>query len=366
MSDSRLFQPFRLGQLALDNRIVIAPMCQYSARDGHASEWHLMHFGQMMQSGAGLFIIEATAVEPEGRISAEDLGLWSDEHASSLAATLEAVRRHSAMPVAIQLGHAGRKASVARPWEGGTHIPPAAGGWQTVAPSAQGHASADTPPQALDAGGLSRVRAAFADAARRAEAIGIDAVELHMAHGYLLHQFLSPLANTRDDAYGGDLASRMRFPLEVFDAVRAVLSPGKPLGVRISATDWVDGGWDLAQSIELARALKSRGAAYIHVSSGGLSTAQTIPTGPGYQLPFADALRKAVPGLPVIAVGLITEARHAERILQSGQADLIALARAMLYDPRWPWHAAAELGARLKVAPQYLRCAPHGLHNLSA
>lgn len=357
-SSPLLFQPFRLGPLTLSNRIVIAPMCQYSASDGNADDWHLMHMGQMTLSGAGLFVIEATAVEPEGRISAADLGLWSDANETALRRVLDAVRRHSAMPLAIQLAHAGRKASVARPWEGGAQIAPTAGGWQTVAPSTIPHAAHEHPPQALDADGLRRIRSAFSDAARRAARLGLDAIEVHAAHGYLLHQFLSPLANARDDAYGGSLENRMRFPLEVFDAVRAAFEHDRPVGVRISASDWVQGGWDIEQSVALARALQARGASFIHVSSGGLSPAQKIGLAPGYQVDFAARIREAT-ALPTIAVGLITEAEHAESILAAGQADLIGIARAMLYDPRWPWHAAAKLGASIKAAPQYLRCAPH-------
>jgi 2,4-dienoyl-CoA reductase-like NADH-dependent reductase (Old Yellow Enzyme family) len=360
---SLLFQPYPLGALTLPNRIVIAPMCQYSAQDGCATDWHLMHLGQMALSGAGLLIIEASAVEPEGRISAEDLGLWSDANEAALSRVLDAVRTYSDMPIAIQIGHAGRKASVARPWEGGAQIAPAEGGWQTVAPSAQPHAPGEHPPQSLDESGLTRIRNAFADTARRAARLGLDAIEVHAAHGYLLHQFLTPLANARTDAYGGSLENRMRFPLEVFDAVRDAFPADKPVGVRISASDWVAGGWDVEQSVAFTQALKARGAGYIHVSSGGASPLQQIPAVPGYQLEFADRIRKDV-GLPTIAVGLITEAEQAEAIIGSGQADLVALARGMLYDPRWPWHAAAKLGAQVGAAPQYLRCQPRELKTL--
>lgn len=360
---SLLFRPYTLGGLALPNRIVVAPMCQYSAVDGNAADWHLMHIGQMALSGAGLFIVEATAVTPEGRISAADLGLWSDANEAALRRVLDTVRAHSDMPIAIQLAHAGRKASVARPWEGGAQLHPYAGGWQTVAPSALAHDAQDHPPKALDAEGMKRVRSAFAAAAARAARLGLDAVELHAAHGYLLHQFLSPLANTRNDAYGGTLRNRLRFPLEVFDAVRDAFPPERPVGVRISASDWVGDGWDIEQSIELARELKEHGAGFIHVSSGGLSPAQRIPLSPGYQVGFAERIRRET-GLPTIAVGLITEPEQAEAILHAGQADLIGLARAMLYNPRWPWHAAALLGARIAVAPQYLRCAPREVSRL--
>jgi 2,4-dienoyl-CoA reductase-like NADH-dependent reductase (Old Yellow Enzyme family) len=285
---SLLFQPCPLGSLTLTNRIVIAPMCQYSAQDGCATDWHLMHLGQMALSGAGLLIIEASAVEPDGRITEDDLGLWSDANEAALSRVLDAVRTYSGMPIAIQIGHAGRKASVARPWEGGAQIAPAEGGWQTVAPSSQPHAPGEHPPLALDEKGLARIRNAFADTARRAARLGLDAIEVHAAHGYLLHQFLTPLANTRTDAYGGSLENRMRFPLEVFDAVRNAFPADKPVGVRISASDWVDGGWDVEQSVAFTQALKARGAGYIHVSSGGASPLQQIPAVPGYQLEFAE------------------------------------------------------------------------------
>ncbi|NML25693.1 NADH:flavin oxidoreductase/NADH oxidase [Zoogloea dura] len=362
---SALFSPYRLGDLALVNRIVIAPMCQYSAEDGNATDWHRIHLGNLALSGAALLIIEATAVTPEGRISPADLGLWSDANAAALGSTLDSLRRYSSMPVAVQLAHAGRKASSHLPWEGGQLIPLGAGGWDTVAPSPLPHGADERAPLALDDAGLLRVRDAFVAAARRAAAIGIDAVELHAAHGYLLHQFLSPLSNIRSDAYGGSLENRLRFPLEVFDAVRAVFPAGKPVGIRISATDWVDGGWDLEQSIAFSQALKARGCDFIHVSSGGLSPRQQITLAPGYQLPFAERIR-AETGLPTVAVGLITEAEHAEAIVASGQADLVGVARVMLYDPRWPWHAAAKLGAKVHAAPQYWRCQPRGLPDLFA
>ena len=360
---SQLFSPFSLGPLALPNRIVIAPMCQYSADDGNATDWHLMHLGALAFSGAGLLTIEATAVEAIGRITPADLGLYNDDNQAALGRVLKAVRQHSRMPIAIQLGHAGRKASSHTPWDGGQSLAPDEGAWQTVAPSALPHAPGEPAPMALDAAGLARVTAAFVRAAQRAEALGIDAIELHAAHGYLLHQFLSPLANVREDTYGGSLENRMRFPLEVFDAVRAAVSPRIPVGVRISATDWVDGGWDLPQSIALTQALESRGCAFMHVSSGGVSPLQKIPLGAGYQVPLAEGI-KAATAMPVIAVGLITEPQQAEDILVAGQADLIALARAMLYEPHWPWHAAAALGAQVEVPPQYWRSQPRELKAL--
>lgn len=356
---SALFSPYSLGDLRLANRIVIPPMCQYSADRGNATDWHRIHLGNLALSGAGLLIIEATAVEAIGRISPADLGLWSDDNAAALAGVLESIRRYSAMPVAVQLAHAGRKASSHVPWEGGQLIPLVDGGWETAAPSGLPYASGERAPLALDAAGLRRIREAFVAATRRAAHIGLDAVEVHGAHGYLLHEFLSPLANQRDDAYGGSLENRLRFPLEVFDAVRAAFPAGKPVGMRISATDWVEGGWDLEQSVVLAEALKARGCDFIHVSTGGLSPLQKITPGPGYQLPFAERIR-AETGLPTIAVGLITEAEQAEAIVATGQADLVGVARAMLYEPRWPWHAAARLGARVDAAPQFWRCQPRG------
>ncbi|WP_029005959.1 NADH:flavin oxidoreductase/NADH oxidase [Azorhizobium doebereinerae] len=362
-----LFDPLKLGALTLENRIVVAPMCQYSATDGAATDWHLIHLGTLGLSGAGLVIIEATGVEPEARISPADLGLWDDATEAALGGVLARVRAQ--LPAAgevkfgIQLGHAGRKASTARPWEGAAQVPADAGGWVPFAPSALPFRNADVAPIALDADGLARVRTAFADAARRAARIGFDAVEIHGAHGYLLHQFLSPLSNARTDAYGGSLENRMRFPLEVYEAVRAALPAHIPVIMRVSATDWVEGGWDLEQTIQFAQALKARGLDAIHVSSGGLSPLQQIAVAPGYQVPLAEAV-KAATGLTTIAVGLITDPAQAEDILATGKADAIGIARGILYDPRWPWHAAAALGASMVAAPQYLRCQPSGLRQL--
>lgn len=360
---NNLFSPYALGPLALANRIVIAPMCQYSCADGAAGDWHVQHLGQLAMSGAGLLILEATAVNAEGRISPGDLGLWDDRTELALAGVLAQVREFSSMPIAMQISHAGRKASSRAPWEGGQLIPATEGGWLPVAPSALPHAPTEPPPQALDAAGLVAIRQAFVDTAVRAHRLGIDAIELHAAHGYLLHQFLSPLSNQRDDAYGGSLANRMRFVLEVFDAVQAALPKGYPLGLRLSATDWVEGGWDLAQSIVLSHALKERGCAFIHVSSGGVSPLQKIVLGPNYQVGFAQAIREAT-GLPTIAVGLITEAQQAQDIVASGQADLVALARGILYNPRWPWHAAAALGATVQAPKQYWRSQPREVAGL--
>lgn len=360
---SQLFSPFSIGKLALPNRIVIAPMCQYSAENGHAKDWHIIHLGSLAMSGAGLLIIEATAVEPEGRISPADLGLWCDETESSLGRVLSAVRQYSAIPIAIQLGHAGRKASTAPPWEGGGLVSPEQGGWNTLAPSAIPFLPDDPIPAELDQTGLDRILQAFASAAQRAHRLGIEAIEIHAAHGYLLHQFLSPLSNKRTDQYGGSLENRMRFPLAVFDAMRAAVPETMPIGIRISATDWVESGWGIEQSAIFAKHLRDRKCAFIHVSSGGLSPRQTISPAPGYQVPFAETIRIET-GLPTIAVGLITEPEDAEAIIADGRADMVALARGMLYDPRWPWHAAAKLGAKVDAPRQYWRCQPHSLKTL--
>lgn len=359
---SLLFSGIDIGKLHLNNRIIVAPMCQYSAEDGKATDWHTMHLGQLAISGAGLLIIEATAVEPIGRITPFDLGLWDDETANALARVLAGIRQYSNMPIAIQLAHAGRKASCSRPWQGGKVITDH-NGWQAVAPSASPFHADDPAPQALDAAGLSRIKSAFVQAALRAHRLGLDAIELHAAHGYLLHSFLSPISNQRSDAYGGSLENRMRFVLEVYAAVKAALPADFPVGVRISATDWLDNGWDITQSVQLCHALKALDCAYIHVSSGGLSPQQQIPLHPNYQVSFAAEIHQAV-GLPTIAVGLITEAEQAEAIIAEGRADMVALARAMLYDPRWPWHAAAKLGAQIEAPPQYWRCQPRNLKQL--
>lgn len=358
MSASRLFTSLRVGKLKLRNRIVIAPMCQYSADEGRATDWHLIHLGNLACSGAALLIIEATAVLPEGRISPDDLGLWSDATEAALARTLESVRRYSDMPIAIQLAHAGRKASTRVPWEGGAQIAPSEPrGWQTVAPSPIPFTDGENAPTALDRDGLAAVRDAFAAATERAARLGIDAVQIHGAHGYLLHEFLSPLSNRREDAYGGSLENRMRFPLEVFERVRAAFPQDRPVSMRVSGTDWAEGGWDIAQTIAFGRALEERGCSAVHVSSGGLTPAQQIPVGPSYQVPLARAV-KAATKLPVIAVGLITGYDQAEAIVGTGDADMIALARTILYNPRWPWHAAAHFGASVRAPSQYLRSQP--------
>ena len=357
---SQLFSPLSLGKLSLPNRIIIAPMCQYSAINGEATDWHTIHLGQLSLSGAGLLIMEATAVSPEGRISYGDLGLWNNETQKALGKTLNAVRQYSDMPIGIQLAHAGRKASTGKPWDDvGAISPSDKNGWQTIAPSAQAYDEHSFEPVAMSKADIAQLIADFASAAKRADELGLDLIELHGAHGYLLHQFLSPLSNKRDDEYGGSLQNRMRIVMEVFKAVRAEFNVNKPVGIRISATDWVEGGWDLEQSIVLAKALDELGCDFIHVSTAGLSPLQQIPVKPCFQVPFATAIKQAV-NMPVIAVGLITEAQQAENILSEHKADAVALARGILYNPHWPWHAAAELGATVNAPKQYLRSSPHG------
>ena len=361
---STLFSPVSLGGLTLRNRIIVSPMCQYSGdHEGNATDWHLMHLGQMATSGASLLVIEASAVSPEGRICHTDLGLYSDANEAALARTLAGVRTYSDIPIAIQLGHAGRKASCTAPWEGGNQVALDAGGWETLGPSAVPFKESDRSPRALDRAEMTRLRECFVTAAQRAARLGLDGIEIHGAHGYLLHEFLSPLSNQRDDAYGGSLENRMRFPLEVFDAVRAAFPADKPVGIRISATDWMPDGWEIEQSVVFGKAIQARGCSFIDVSSGGISPHQKIPLGPGYQVHLAERLHKELT-MPVMAVGLITDPEHAEAIVASGQADMVALARGLLYNPHWPWHAAAKLGAQVKVPPQYWRSQPLGLKAL--
>lgn len=319
-----------------------------------------MHLGQLAISGAGMLFIEATAVSAEGRITPGCLGLYSDANEAALARVLAAVRAESDVPVAMQIGHAGRKASSREPWNGGMLIPLGEpGSWLPAGPSPLSHMPGEAPVREMTKADIRVVIEQFAATARRADRLGLDALELHGAHGYLLHSFLSPVANQRSDEYGGPIANRMRLFLEVFDAVRAVWPAHKPLGARLSVSDWVEGGWDLEQSIELAKQLHARGCNWLDCSSGGIAPAlQKITLGPGYQVPFAEAIRRAVPGLPIMAVGLITDPHQAEKIIASGQADMVALARATLYNPRWPWHAAAVLGATVSAPKQYWRCAP--------
>ncbi len=359
---SRLFSPIQLRSLTLPNRIVVSPMCQYSAVDGRAQPWHAIHLGRLALSGAGLTLIEATAVEPAGRISPGCLSLHDDATEAALGEALRLVRSAGGGAIGIQLGHGGRKASSSRPWEGGQQIPAGAGGWPTVAPSAVPMADGEEPPHALEPAQMEAIKARFVDATLRADRLGLDAVELHAAHGYLLHQFLAPVANRREDAYGGSLENRMRWPLEVFAAMRAAWPAHKPMGVRVSATDWLEDlpaaeRFDLPDAIEFARRCRAIGADWIDVSSGGVSPRQKLRVGPGYQVPFAEAIRRDA-ALPVIAVGMITDPAQAEDIVASGKADMVALARGIVYDPHWPWHAAAALGASVEAPRQYWRCHP--------
>jgi 2,4-dienoyl-CoA reductase-like NADH-dependent reductase (Old Yellow Enzyme family) len=357
---SALFQPIEFRGLRLENRIMVSPMCQYSAKDGSASDWHVIHLGHLALGGPGILFVEATAINPGARITPGCLGLYSDANEAALARVIRAVRESSGTPLGIQLAHAGRKGSSRTPWEGGTLIPVDEGGWTPVAPSSLPHSEGEPPPHALTKAEIEELKGDFVVATRRAERLGFDAIEIHAAHGYLLHEFLSPLANQRTDEYGGGLENRMRLVLEVFAAMRSAWPKDRPMGVRVSATDWAEGGWDLAQTISLARELQVLGCDWIDASSGGVSPKQKIALGPGYQVPFAQAIRKET-GMPAIAVGLITEPRQAEDIVACGKADMVALARAMLYDPRWAWHAAAELGAQVRAPEQYWRCPPHAL-----
>jgi 2,4-dienoyl-CoA reductase-like NADH-dependent reductase (Old Yellow Enzyme family) len=350
---SVLFTPFQQRSVTLRNRVVVSPMCQYSCADGLADEWHLVHLGSRAIGGAGAVIAEATAVAPEGRISPADCGLWNDAQAQAFRPVSAFIKAHGAVP-GIQLAHAGRKASTAAPWHGGAPVGPDGDGWRTVAPSPLRFSGGYPEPHELAEGEIAELVAAFAAATRRSLAAGFEIVEVHMAHGYLLHQFLSPLTNRRNDAYGGDLEGRMRFPLQVARAVRGEWPETLPLWVRISATDWVEGGWDPAQSIALARHLAALGIDLIDCSSGGLVPHAHVPVAPGYQVPFAAAIRRGA-GIATGAVGLITQSVQAEQILAAGDADVVLLARAFLRDPYWPLHAARELGAAAPWPPQYLR-----------
>jgi len=358
---AHLFEPLKLRDIVLPNRIGIPPMCQYSAQDGMAAEWHFVHYGSRAVGGAALMIIEATAVTPEGRISQGDLGIWDDKQIEPLSHIAHFARQQGCV-AAIQLAHAGRKASVGLGWQAQSALQESEGGWTVVGPSPLSFSADYAQPRELEIAGIRNVVAQFAAGARRAREAGFQIVEIHAAHGYLLHQFLSPLSNRRDDDYGGALANRLRFPLEVFDAVRAAFPAERPVTVRVSGTDWIDGGWTIEETCAFAEALEARGCAAIHVSSGGLAPAK-IPLGPGYQVPLARKVKAAVK-TPVIAVGLITEFDQAEAILAAGDADLIALARAVLYDPRWPWRAAAHFGAQVRAPSQYLRSQPRELKDL--
>ncbi|MGB6962431.1 MAG: NADH:flavin oxidoreductase/NADH oxidase [Candidatus Acidiferrum sp.] len=349
----KLFSPFRIREIELKNRIVVSPMCEYSAMEGHPQAWHLVHLGSRAIGGASLVFTEATAVEERGRISAVDTGIYEDAHVASWRPIAEFIRAHGAVP-GMQLAHAGRKASTAPPWAGGKPVALEAGGWQPVAPSALAFDAGYTVPRELSVSEIGEIVAAFRKAAERALAAGFEVIEIHAAHGYLLHQFLSPLSNTRADEYGGKFENRIHIVKQVVRAVREVWPQRLPLFVRVSATDWKEGGWDLAQTIELARQLKTLGVDLIDTSSGGTVPGVKIPLGPGYQTGFSEAIRKEA-GIATGAVGMITEPTQAEAILATEQADLIFLARELLRDPYWPRRAAKALEVKIEAPPQYQR-----------
>jgi 2,4-dienoyl-CoA reductase-like NADH-dependent reductase (Old Yellow Enzyme family) len=349
-----LFDPFPIRDLTLANRVVVSPMCEYSSDDGFAHDWHLVHLGSRAVGGAALVMTEATAVTPDGRISPQDLGIWRDEHVAMLSRITRFIHAQN-RAAGMQLAHAGRKGSTRRPWEGTGAVE--SGGWTPVGPTNVPFTAGFPVPHPLAIEEIATITRAFADAARRALAAGFDVVEVHAAHGYLLHEFLSPLSNTRDDAYGGSFANRIRFCLEVVDAVRAVWPERLPVFVRISATDWTDGGWDIDQSVELARHLKSRGVDLIDCSSGGNVASAKIALAPGYQVPFAARIRQEA-RIATGAVGLITDPPHADAIVRDGHADCVFLARELLRDPYWPLRAARELDVPMDWPAQYLRAAP--------
>ncbi|MFV8336769.1 NADH:flavin oxidoreductase/NADH oxidase [Flavobacterium sp. RSP29] len=350
---SQLFLPLQIKSITLKNRITISPMCQYSAQDGFANDWHLVHLGSRASGGAGLIIQEATSVSPEGRISPGDLGLWKDEQIEKMQQINRFIISQNSIP-GIQLAHAGRKASAASPWNGGRKLNETQGGWDTVAPSAVAYHHTENPPVALDEPGIQKVIFDFKSATKRAVQAGFQVMEIHAAHGYLLHQFLSPLSNFRTDAYGGSFENRIRLTLDVVDAVQSEWPENLPLFVRISATDWAEGGWNLEESVQLSKILKEKGVDLIDVSSGGLVSHQQIPLGPNYQVPFAESIKKET-GMMTGAVGLITEAAQAEEIVASGKADLVLFARESLRNPNLGLKFAEELQADIQWPKQYER-----------
>jgi len=348
-----LFSPLKLRGVEFKNRVFVSPMCQYSSEDGLPTDWHFVHLGSRAVGGAALVMVEATAVCPEGRISPQDSGLWSERHAEAFQRITRFIKAQDCVP-AVQLAHAGRKASTAAPWDGGRAVPPGRGGWVPLAPSPVRFDEGYAEPREMTREDMAGVVRGFAEAARLALKAGFEAIELHFAHGYLVHEFLSPLSNRRTDRYGGSLENRMRLALEIAGACRAAWPDKLPLFARISATDWVDGGWSLRDSIQLARELKKTGVDLIDCSSGGSAPRAAVPVGPGYQVPFAEAIRKEA-GVATGAVGLITDPRQAEEIVASGRADAVFLAREFLRDPYWPLHAAKALGADVPWPKQYLR-----------
>lgn len=356
MESPVLFSEFNLRGLRLDNRIIVSPMGQHSAEDGFVNDWHLAHLGQLAVSGAAVVITEAVAVEPRGRISPGCLGIWSDDHIEGYRRIIDFAARHGNSRMGIQLGHSGRKGSVSQSWYGQKSLADDEGGWEIFNASAIAYPGRKT-PTAIPKDQMAEVVQQFADAARRADRAGFDLIEIHAAHGYLIHSFLTPLLNRREDEYGGSLENRMRFGLEVFTAVREAFPDHKPVGVRVSATDWIEGGWTLEETIAFADALKQRGCDFICASTGGVAPEQDIPVGPFYQVPFAEAIRRET-GITTMAVGLITEPQDAETVLREGKADLVAIGRAMLYNPRWAWHAAEKLGGKVYYPKQYDRAHP--------
>ncbi|BBV01987.1 NADH:flavin oxidoreductase/NADH oxidase [Providencia hangzhouensis] len=360
---SHLFSPASIGQVSLKNRIIVPPMCQYSAENGMPTAWHKAHYMNLALSGASLVIVEASAVVPEGRITYKDLGLWNEEQMTAMQQMLSDIRQYSDARLGVQIAHAGRKASTDLPWLGGNSIQSTQpNGWQTVAPSALAFGN-NAIPHALTIEEISQLKQQFIEAAIRAEKAGFDVIEIHAAHGYILHEFLSPVSNLRQDEYGGCFKNRTRLLINIFHEMREAISPNVAIGVRISATDWLESGWSVPESIELTELLEDLGCDYIHVSSGGLSTEQQIPLSPNYQVPLAQAIHENTM-MPVIAVGLITEPLQAEAIVATHQADFVAIGRGILFEPRWPWRAASELNEQIDVAPQYLRSAPHQFKHL--
>lgn len=360
---SHLFSPASIGQVSLKNRIIVPPMCQYSAENGMPTAWHKAHYMNLALSGASLVIVEASAVVPEGRITYKDLGLWNEEQMTAMQQMLSDIRQYSDARLGVQIAHAGRKASTDLPWLGGNSIQSTQpNGWQTVAPSALAFGN-NAIPHALTIEEISQLKQQFIEAAIRAEKAGFDVIEIHAAHGYILHEFLSPVSNLRQDEYGGCFKNRTRLLINIFHEMKEAISPNVAIGVRISATDWLESGWSVPESIELTELLEDLGCDYIHVSSGGLSTEQQIPLSPNYQVPLAQAIHENTM-MPVIAVGLITEPLQAEAIVATHQADFVAIGRGILFEPRWPWRAASELNEQIDVAPQYLRSAPHQFKHL--
>ena len=362
MTESKLFSPITMRGLTLDNRIVLSPMCQYASHDGHASDWHLVHLGQYALANLGLVITEATAVEPEGRISPMCLGLYSDAHQEALGRIVRFYRDYGTTKFGVQLAHAGRKASVLPSFMIRRAVTREEGGWTSLSPSHYAD-GVHPPPAVMDVELIERVKSAWRDATRRAAEIGADMIELHFAHGYVVNQFLSPLINRREDHYGGSRENRMRLGLEIFDLCRRAFPAERPLGVRISVTDWVAGGWDVDDSIAFAKELKVRGCDYICTTSGGVSLEQKIDAKPGYQVPLAEVVRRGA-GIATMAVGQITEPRQAEAILADGKADMVAIARRLMYSPHWAWNAAAELGVFLKYPPRYRNAHPRIGHEM--